>query len=79
MNINSLFSRWVELEPSEPLAWIQYGLALREEDRLPFAKVAFQRAYDLDPRRTVPVTELAKIAASSVDSRDPHIVWRDKP
>lgn len=64
------FSRWVELEASEPLAWIQYGLALKEEGKLPFAKVAFQRAYDLDPRRSIPVVELARIAVAKKKGKE---------
>ena len=64
------FSSWVELDQDDPLAWIQYGLALKKEKRLPFAKVAFQRAHELDVLRLQPILELARIAAVKKQERE---------
>ena len=59
------FSRWVEVQPARPDAWLKYGAVLVElgPEKLVFAKVAFRKVLELDPGNRMAVYYLAAVEA----------------
>lgn len=59
------FSKWIEVDPANPTAWLKYGAVLVESgpEKLVFAKVAFRKVLDLDPENRMAMYYLAAIEA----------------
>jgi Flp pilus assembly protein TadD len=57
------FSRWIELEPANPRAWLKYGAVLVEmgPEKYLFAKVAFRRVLETDPGNRMALYYLAAV------------------